>query len=199
MGLYDSAFATLSWLYGRDARSAITGITLIAGFASTIGWPMTAVFLHAFGWRTACLMWAGLYILLAAPLNWLMIPRHNMTPALPQAATKLRPSEAPRAAMPILAFFFAAAWFVQGAMAARLPGLLRLRVPRRPRQSPLRHWSALPRSAPASSSSDYCVRFTRFPRRELLRFYIRLAPCSSLCSVPRESSRSRCCTAPATA
>jgi MFS family permease len=37
MGLYDPAFATLTWLYGREARSAITGITLIAGFASTIG------------------------------------------------------------------------------------------------------------------------------------------------------------------
>jgi hypothetical protein len=33
----------LSVLYGREARSAITGITLIAGFASTIGWPLTAV------------------------------------------------------------------------------------------------------------------------------------------------------------
>ena len=31
MGLYDPAFATLTWLYGRDARSSITGITLIAG------------------------------------------------------------------------------------------------------------------------------------------------------------------------
>ena len=30
-GLYDPAFATLTWLYGRDARSSITGITLIAG------------------------------------------------------------------------------------------------------------------------------------------------------------------------
>ena len=39
MGLYDPAFAALTWLYGREARSAITGITLIAGFASTIGWP----------------------------------------------------------------------------------------------------------------------------------------------------------------
>ena len=46
MGLYDPAFATLTWLYGRDARSSITGITLIAGFASTIGWPLTAVLLQ---------------------------------------------------------------------------------------------------------------------------------------------------------
>ena len=35
-----------------------------------------------------------------------------------------RRPEPPRAAMPILAFFFAATWFVQGAMAAHLPGLL---------------------------------------------------------------------------
>src|SRR6267154_1057954 len=40
-GLYDPAFATLTWLYGRDARKSITGITLIAGFASTIGWPLS--------------------------------------------------------------------------------------------------------------------------------------------------------------
>ncbi|MGB9648645.1 MAG: MFS transporter, partial [Stellaceae bacterium] len=60
MGLYDPAFAALTWLYGREARSAITGITLIAGFASTIGWPLSAIFLHEFGWRPACLIWAGL-------------------------------------------------------------------------------------------------------------------------------------------
>jgi MFS family permease len=124
MGLYDSAFAALSSLYGREARSAITGITLIAGFASTIGWPMTAVLLHESGWRAACLIWAGLNILLAAPLNWLTIPRHSVSAALPQATTELPASEPPRAAMPILAFFFAATWFVQGAMAAHLPGLL---------------------------------------------------------------------------
>jgi hypothetical protein len=124
MGLYDPAFATLTWLYGRDARRSITGITLIAGFASTIGWPLTGVFLDIFGWRAACLIWAGLNMLLAAPVNWLAIPRHGMPAALPQAAMELPPADPPRAAMPILAFFFAATWFVQGAMAAHLPGLL---------------------------------------------------------------------------
>ena len=124
MGLYDPAFAALTWLYGREARSAITGITLIAGFASTIGWPMSAVFLDEFGWRAACLMWAGLNMLLAAPLNWLTIPRQGTPAGLPQIVTELPQAEPPRAAMPILAFFFSATWFVQGAMAAHLPGLL---------------------------------------------------------------------------
>jgi hypothetical protein len=82
------------------------------------------VFLHASGWRTACLIWAGLNILLAAPVNWLAIPRHGMTAAVPQAAMELPVGEPPRTAMPVLAFFFSATWFVQGAMAAHLPGLL---------------------------------------------------------------------------
>jgi len=29
-------------MYGYAARRPITGITLIAGFASTVGWPVTA-------------------------------------------------------------------------------------------------------------------------------------------------------------
>ena len=56
-GLYDAAFATLARLYGSEARSAITGITLIAGFASTVGWPLTAALEHSLGWRGAC--WPG--------------------------------------------------------------------------------------------------------------------------------------------
>src|SRR6516165_8752143 len=42
-GLYEAAFATVAGLYGRDARNAITGITLFAGFASTVGWPTSAM------------------------------------------------------------------------------------------------------------------------------------------------------------
>src|ERR1700726_3253706 len=41
-GLYDAAFAALGRIYGHAARGSITGITLIAGFASTVGWPLSA-------------------------------------------------------------------------------------------------------------------------------------------------------------
>ena len=41
-GLYDTAFATLGRLYGHDARSAITSLTLFSGFASTVCWPLSA-------------------------------------------------------------------------------------------------------------------------------------------------------------
>jgi MFS family permease len=43
LGLYDAGFATLTALYGRQARGPITGITLFAGFASTVSWPLSAL------------------------------------------------------------------------------------------------------------------------------------------------------------
>ena len=125
MGLYDPAFAALSRLYGRDARSAITGITLIAGFASTIGWPLSAWWLHDFGWREVCLIWAAINLFVAMPLNWFVLPPAHAHPAL---AVKSDDGEAEAEAQPgamlILAFFFSATRFVSGAMAAHLPRLL---------------------------------------------------------------------------
>jgi MFS family permease len=124
MGLYDPAFAALTSLYGRAARAPITGITLIAGFASTIGWPVTAGVEQAFGWRAACLFWAAVNLLIALPINWRAITPG--APALRPVAADSGEADAPAAlpgAMPILAFYFAATWFVTGAMAAQLPRL----------------------------------------------------------------------------
>jgi MFS family permease len=124
IGLYDPAFATLTRLYGREARAPITGITLIAGFASTIGWPASAWFEHTLGWRDTCLIWAGLNLVVALPLNWLIIPPAPPLPAPGQEAREPRAAAPPRGAMPIIAFYFCATAFVTGAMAAHLPRFL---------------------------------------------------------------------------
>ncbi len=128
LGLYDSAFATLAGLYGREARSAITGITLIAGFASTIGWPLTAFLTETIGWRGACLVWAALHLLLGLPLNRFLVP-----PAPPPAGAgpdvagpDVAAGAAPRRAMVLLAFVFAATWVISTGMAAHLPRVLHL-------------------------------------------------------------------------
>ena len=42
---------------------------LISGFATTIGWPLTTWLNIEFGWRGACLAWAGIHLLIALPLN----------------------------------------------------------------------------------------------------------------------------------
>src|SRR6201996_1727808 len=74
-GLYDAAFGALGRIYGEAARGAITGITLIAGFASTVGWPLTAYGLAHIGWRDTCFAWAAAHLVIGLPLNLLMLPR----------------------------------------------------------------------------------------------------------------------------
>ena len=132
MGLYEAAFATLARLYGHAARNPITGITLIAGFASTVAWPLTAWLDLAIGWRGACLFWAAVHLVVCLPLNRFLVPR-PVQPALsqePEAAgdtaagprPHFRPGEI--RIMATLGFVFAAAWFVSTALAAHLPRLL---------------------------------------------------------------------------
>jgi predicted MFS family arabinose efflux permease len=121
-GLYDAAFGALGRIYGDTARRAITGITLMAGFASTIGWPLTALGLEHIGWRNTCFAWALAHVLVGLPLNLLMIPRVDGAKAA--AAAALKPHIPIDRTMALLAFAFAAAWTVTGAMAAHLPRIL---------------------------------------------------------------------------
>ncbi|WP_278348631.1 MFS transporter [Stutzerimonas kunmingensis] len=124
LGLYESAFSTLAGIYGRDARGAITGITLLAGFASTVCWPISGWLNAEFGWRATCLTWAGAHLLLGLPLNRLLIPV-GVQPA-PSAAEQAQTDGRSGAGltMALLAFVFAATWFTSTAMAAHLPRLL---------------------------------------------------------------------------
>lgn len=75
-GLYDAAFATLGQIYRERARSAITGLTLWAGFSSTISWPLSAWFAAHLGWRGAFFAYAAIQLLVCLPLILTMIPRH---------------------------------------------------------------------------------------------------------------------------
>ncbi|UPJ46266.1 MFS transporter [Bradyrhizobium sp. 200] len=121
-GLYDAAFAALGRIYGEAARRSITGITLFAGFASTVGWPLSAWGLETIGWRNTCFAWAAAHILIGLPLNWWMLPA--VTGAKAALATAVKPHIPIDRTMIVLAFVFAAAWTVTGAMAAHLPRLM---------------------------------------------------------------------------
>ena len=84
-GLYDAAFAALGRLYGTDARSAITSVTLFGGFASTLCWPLSAFLVEHFGWRGACLVYAGIQVMIALPLHLTLIP--SRLPAIASVQT----------------------------------------------------------------------------------------------------------------
>jgi MFS family permease len=131
-GLYDAAFAALVRLYGKDARSSITGVTLIAGFASTLGWPVTALLEASFDWRVACFFWAAAHLMVGLPLNCLLPEVRRAGAAAKgiadeptRCAAQVQPAaRAPLAAALLLSFVFAATSFISTAMAAHLPGLM---------------------------------------------------------------------------
>lgn len=122
MGLYDAAFGALGRIYGTNARRSITGITLLAGFASTIGWPLSAWGLETIGWRETCFAWAAAHIVLGLPLNLIFLPTVPRTET--KAAATSQPDIPIDRAMVLMAVAFAAAWMVTGAMAAHLPRIL---------------------------------------------------------------------------
>jgi MFS family permease len=130
MGLYDAAFAALVHIYGQSARKAITGITLVAGFASTVGWPLTALLDAQLGWRNACFVWAALHIVIALPVNAWWLPKSADKRAshgahAPDAKPDITHTPGSRRrTFVLLAVFSAATAFVTSAFAAHLPGLL---------------------------------------------------------------------------
>jgi MFS family permease len=125
-GLYEAAFASLTRLYGHDSRSAITGITLIAGFASTVGWPVSALLEHSIGWRGACFAWAAVHLSLGLPMNAWALRYGNVNDRRESAEVSdeaLRPPQAPDRVMYILTFMFTASGMVSIGMATNLPRL----------------------------------------------------------------------------
>lgn len=93
--LYSVAFAALVQLGGQAAQRSITHLTLIAGFASTIFWPITSLMLDQVEWRGVYLLFAALNLLVCAPLHlWL----GRMAKAQPEPGLAPRPASGPAVA-----------------------------------------------------------------------------------------------------
>jgi Major Facilitator Superfamily len=75
--LYDPAFASIARIFGAAARTPITALTLVAGFASTVSWPATQFLIGSVGWRGTYLVYAALLAFLAAPLHAFALPRRR--------------------------------------------------------------------------------------------------------------------------
>ncbi len=106
LALYDAAFAAVTSIAGRDARRTITNITLFAGFASSIFWPVASLLLDAVGWRGVYLAFAGLNLAVCLPLHAFVLPRANAR-ATSLAASEVRTPAPGGAAFWLLAVSFA--------------------------------------------------------------------------------------------
>lgn len=67
--LYETCFAFLTRRLGGGARAAITRITLVAGFASTLAFPLGDVLARALGGRGALAAFAAIVVGGVVPLN----------------------------------------------------------------------------------------------------------------------------------
>ncbi len=122
--LYDAAFAALAQAAGASgARRAITLMTLLGGFASTVFWPATLFLTEEFGWRQTFLIFAALHLAVCLPLHLSLPQRQGHRSADPvrtgSPAFPPLPPDRHRPAMIRLAIGFSLAGVVLSALAAQ--------------------------------------------------------------------------------
>ncbi|MGV9771991.1 MFS transporter [Streptosporangium sp. NPDC003464] len=92
--LYEAAFAVIVACSDARRRSnALLVLTIVAGFASTIFLPLTGLLVQRYGWRTALVVLALGYALLAVPLHAL-VPRSRTATEAEPASTRTEPAGA---------------------------------------------------------------------------------------------------------
>ncbi|MFL6676497.1 MAG: MFS transporter [Massilia sp.] len=67
--LYEAAFATINRKFASGSRQAISNLTLFAGFASTIFWPLTLKLDSLLGWRDTYFWFGIAQFVLCLPLH----------------------------------------------------------------------------------------------------------------------------------
>lgn len=125
---YDAGFAALAQTHGRDARAHITLVTLIAGFASTIYWPLLQWLLTMMSWRDIYLVLAAMNLFIALPIH-LALPKTRTDTAEARRPLDGVTVDGPRddrtRLMVLMAIAFAAGGFVISAVGATLLVLMR--------------------------------------------------------------------------
>nr|WP_295469113.1 arsenite efflux MFS transporter ArsK [Mesorhizobium sp.] len=97
--LYSTAFVAIVQVGGQRASLSITHLTLIAGFASTVFWPVTTWLHEVLDWRQVFLAFAALHLLVCLPLHaWIAGHARRVRAASAQAVAVDEPPHHPAAA-----------------------------------------------------------------------------------------------------
>lgn len=96
--LYATAFVAIVQIGPVGAQRSITHLTLIAGFASTLFWPLTTALHSQLSWREIYLVFAALNLVICVPVHaWLMTlsRRHRLAAAEALQAIPVATAERP--------------------------------------------------------------------------------------------------------
>ena len=126
---YQAAFAALVEADPRSASRSITYLTLIAGFASTIFWPIATALLGYLSWREIYLVYAGLNLLVCMPFHvWIMrkgkVAATGGQRPIREPVIGAIPRERRRGAVLAVSAAFALLGFTLGAMLAHMVPML---------------------------------------------------------------------------
>lgn len=131
--LYDAAFALLAQKHPSDTRRYITQLTLIAGLASTVFWPLSGYLVDTLGWRGTQVVFAGLHLVCLGLHYWMIaLPAKGAHPSQADGALGATPAAAPvlsetvaRRAFYLLALGFALTGMAISAVTVHLVEILR--------------------------------------------------------------------------
>lgn len=126
--LYATAFAALAQVTTGGAPRSITYLTLIAGFASTIFWPITTSLHDHMSWREVYLAFAGLNVAICLPVH-IWLARHTARRSALGTPTHgpvvpLVPSDRRRLALTLMLIGFALQGFVSSAILVHMVPML---------------------------------------------------------------------------
>ena len=129
--LYATAFVAIVQLGDTGASRSITHLTLIAGFASTVFWPLTTALYAELSWREVYIVFAALNLFICLPVHFWLMRLNRPVPAVAAPLERLpssdeRPVDATRrtAAFLLMMGGFAAAGFVLSAVLLHMVPLL---------------------------------------------------------------------------
>lgn len=122
--LYEPCFSIITRARGAKAQSAITIITLLAGFASTLSFPLVNLSAEAFGWRSTALIAAAVIAFVVAPLHYIGVRGLGPPDPASQKVETGKGTFLSRPAFWFLAFGFAATALVHGAVLHHLLPIL---------------------------------------------------------------------------
>jgi len=92
--LYATAFTAIVQAGGRKAQTSIVHLTLIAGFASSMFWPLTS-WMHGFlSWREVYLVFAAMNLIVCVPVH---LALSRLTTSAVKGAAPATPSGLPTA------------------------------------------------------------------------------------------------------
>jgi predicted MFS family arabinose efflux permease len=96
--LYEPAQVVLVKHFGKHATRAITTLTLVAGFASTIFQPITALLADHVDWRATLVVLGALLAAVTIPLHLVVLPNRSADPRLtvpePEDLSRVTPDRA---------------------------------------------------------------------------------------------------------